>query len=151
MESDNQQGRTVGLDFLAGLIVGEGCFYLGVVRSKGDKLRITPGFRLVMNDHETMDIAIRSLQALGLPLYINERKDGGKVCGVNGLKRTLKYCQTLIPYMTGTKQRAAVIVLTYCLSRLSDTKGSQHSETQIDLVRKLRETNGQRNGKKTPL
>ncbi len=147
----NQQERTVGPEFLAGLIVGEGSFCIGIHRRRHDKLSATPIFRLGMNDVETVELAARSLQALDLPVYISKHKSNGMVIDVRGLKRLERYCLMFIPYLTGTKREAARVVLTFCLSRLSKPTNEPINEEEKDLIRLLRTINGNKNGKKNPL
>jgi hypothetical protein len=152
----NQPERIVGLDFIGGLITGEGCFCLAVQRIKARKgnLRITPVFDLYMADRETVTVVSESLRVHGLPVYVAERPKAGRdQVGIHasGMLRVKKYCDTFIPHLTGQKKRAAELVLKYIESRLAETKGSQYTDEQLAIVTELRSVNGNTNGKKTPL
>jgi hypothetical protein len=140
--------------YLGGLITGEGCFCFSVTRRRR-RLYISPIFAMFMTDRDTVDFAADSLEKLGLPVYRQERPraTGRGQCGINigGLKRCKRYCETLIPYLTGQKRRAAELVLEFIVSREGKIKGAPYSESELDLVRNLREVNGNTRGRKNPL
>ncbi len=157
----NQQERTAELHFIAGLATGEGCFFLAVnkVRGRGGKerenasagYRITPGFRLFMKDHETIHYAADVLRSHGLPVYLYNRKDGMLGLHAMGMKRTKRYVDTLLPFLTGKKKSAAEIVGKFIESREAKPNGSNYDETELELVTELRAVNGNTNGRKNPL
>jgi hypothetical protein len=153
----NQQERlTVDTSsYLGGLVTGEGCFCFSVQNLRHGKLRITPIFAMFMSDRVTIDHAAEALAELGLPVYRQERPKatGRGQCGINinGLRRVKKYCDTLLPFLTGQKREAATIVLEFIESRLSKPTHLPYSEEEIELVRRLRLVNGNTRGKKTPL
>lgn len=147
----------MGLDFIAGLITGEGCFCLGArrVAARKGKLRITPVFDLFMTDRETITEVARALEEYNLPVYVQERPKatGSGQVGIHagGMLRVKRYAETFLPLLTGTKRRAAELTLVFINSRLSKPKGSPYSEPELAIVEELRRVNGNRNGKKTPL
>lgn len=156
MRLGNQPERTVGLDFIAGLVTGEGCFCLAVQRVKARKgsLRITPMFDMFMSDTETIEIVASSLEQYGLPVYRADRPKAGRgQTGIHasGILRVKRYCETLLPYLTGQKHQAATLVLRFIESRLAKPKQSPYSDDELAIVRDLRLVNGNTNGKKTPL
>ena len=158
---DNQQERTPSLDFVAGLAVGEGCFYLAVmkVRNRGGTkranasggYRITPGFRLFMDDRESILLAAQTLKEAGLPVYLGERKDGSLGIHATGAKRVKRYVDTLLPLLTGTKRQAASKVGEFIERRLARPHGANYTDEELQLVRDLRQINGNRNGRKNPV
>lgn len=148
----NQQGRTVGRDFIAGLVVGEGSFILAVHKQRGDKLRIKPQFYLQMNDGETVQAVYESLREKGIGAHLHHRPNRGCwTLQVAGFGRMWKLITFLMPALTGTKRQAAELVGAFIASRQEKSTGAAYSEAEKELVRKLRATNGQHNGKKNPL
>ena len=155
---DNQPERPVSLDFVAGLMTGEGTFCLGVCRIKErrGKLRIIPIFGLHMIDHRTVELMADVLRREGLPVYLQlRRKSAGQPqLGIHiaGMRRVERLCRTFIPLLTGQKQEAAELVLEFIESRLAlPKKGQPYTEAQLDIVRRLRQVNGNHNGPKNSL
>jgi hypothetical protein len=154
----NQQGRLEmdELSYLGGLVTGEGCFCFSVqrVKARKGKLKITPIFALFMSDKETIYHTVDLLKKVGLPVYIQERPKAGRDqlgISVGGHQRVGRYCDTLLPYLTGQKARAAQIVQDFIVSRKDNPPQSPYTEYELDLVRELREVNGNTRGKKNPL
>jgi hypothetical protein len=156
----NQQGRLEMESstkwFLGGLITGEGCFCFSVQRvaARKGKLRITPIFQIFMSDEKTIRLSAAALEGMGLPVYIQNRPKAGRdQIGIHagGLQRVKRYCDEFIPVLTGQKKEAATLVRSFIYSREAKPKGAPYSEAELDIVRKLREVNGNTNGKKTPL
>jgi hypothetical protein len=148
----NQQGRTVSLDFIAGLVVGEGSFCLAVNNLKHGKVNIKPGFVMQMNDGETMEIVYHSLREHGVGAYFHHRPNRGCwTVQVHGIKRVESLTKALMPWLTGTKKRSAELVLEFCQSRHETPRNYPYTDEQIDIVRRLREVNGIPNRKKNPL
>jgi hypothetical protein len=140
--------------YLGGLVTGEGCFCFAVQTIRGNKLRITPIFAMFMNDRDTIDAAAEGFTELGLPVYRQERPKAGigqHGISINGLKRNRRICETLIPYLTGQKRKAAELMLAFINSRESQTKGAPYTEAELDIVRELRGVNGNTKGRKNPL
>lgn len=142
--------------FLGGLVTGEGCFCLAVQRVAKRKggLRITPIFNIFMSDQETIALAAEACRDLGLSVYIQERPKAARdQTGIHagGQLRVRRYCEVLIPYLTGQKKEAATLVLQFINSRESKPKTALYTEDELDIVRRLRVVNGNTNGKKTPL
>jgi len=149
---DNQQERPLGLEYVGGLAVGEGCFYLALSRIKNKRPRIVPGFRLIMNDHESIDAAAGILREHGLPVYITGvRRDGGKGIHASGFLRVERYAKALLPFLTGKKKQAAELVLEFIEDRKRSTRNAPYTEWQIACVERLRQTNGNGNFKKNPV
>lgn len=149
---DNQQGRTVGIDFLAGLIVGEGSFILGVHKLRGDKIRIKPAFSMQMNDGETMQLAYESMKQLGIGAHLHHRPERGCwTLQVAGFERMKTLILALLPSLTGTKWKAAKICLRFIYSRQEKSPQAPYSAAEYELVRQLRATNGNPRGRKNPL
>ena len=147
---DNQQERLVSLEYIAGLITGEGCFYLAIQQRRNKSPRVIPGFRIFMNDQETILAASRTLEAHNLPVYLYERKDGGLGIHATGFKRAKRYTETFIPLLTGNKKCAAEIVDSFIDSRMSKNRMEKFSSDELALIESLRRTNGNKNGRKTP-
>lgn len=149
----------MSLDFIGGLVTGEGCFALGISNGWRGVKRITPIFQLKMNDHETMMWLERSLRHYGLGVYFIEGKqaNGTKWYRVraSGNKQLKLYTDLLVPHLSGSKRDAAETVQCFVNLRLADErpdkKGRSYSRSEINLVRVLREVNGNRDGKKNDL
>lgn len=143
----DQQERTVGLDFIAGLAVGEGSFILGAhrVAKRRGSLKITPAFYMQMNDRETMEIVGETLKQHGLAFWgpAWDEKRGRSVLQINGAKRLSRFLEVFLPLLTGTKARSATIVNEFIESRLSQPhRQTPYTEHELSLVKKLRATNG---------
>ena len=150
---------TYSLDWLAGLITGEGCFTLSVNRLKQSKgagwLRITPVFSITMTDLETMKCAADSFKAHGMPVYlqdgVSESRKGEKrptlKIHLNGQKRLLVVTDTLLPHLYGKKKAAAQAVNDFCRHRLArDYRGIDDFDIEcVERVRAANASNGHRN------
>lgn len=143
------------LSYLGGVVTGEGSFCLAVYKRKGkDNYRITPVFAIFMSDRETVNTIAGFFAELGLPVYMQERPKAARDqvgIHIGGFKRVRRYCEVLLPVLTGQKKRAAEIVLAFIQSRESRSKFDPYTEYELDLVRELRAVNGNTRGKKTPL
>lgn len=149
---DNQQERPLSLEFLAGLITGEGSFSIGIYTGK--YLAFKPIFQIKMNDVETIDAAHRSFVAHGLPVYRQKQKDRGQyTLEARGLKRAKRYTDTFVPLLTGQKKAAAEVLGEYIDHRLTNGRNAWggYTETDVQFVERLRAINGVKNGKKTPV
>ena len=149
---------TLSLEFIAGLITGEGSFCIAVNRRRHDKTRIYPIFSMFMSDRVTIELVAESLKAHGLPVYVMERPKAARDqvgIHINGMKRSRRYCETFIPYLTGQKKRAAELVLEFINDRENDRavqgRTVPYSERQKEIVTELRSVNGNTNGRKNPL
>ena len=143
---------TLSLDYIAGLITGEGSFILGVWKKREDTLRITPMFRLFMNDHSTVNSVAASLELHGLPARTYMRKQGDLGVWADGAKRVKPYTETFAPRLTGYKRLAALTVDEFITSRLSHpSSNTRYTDAELQLVRELRAINGNRKGRKSPL
>ena len=144
---DNQQERPRSLDFIGGLITGEGCFSFVITRNRKRGM-ISPAFQIFMADKETMEIAYTTLKSNNLPGYFETRKPQGNsrpLCGIrcHGVKSLKRLCEVLLPHLYGDKREAAMIVKEFCDHRLSLGPKAGYSPKDVDFVRRLRETNGQ--------
>lgn len=139
----NQQERPVlTLEFLAGLIVGEGSYHLAIVvqRKKG-YIEVRPQFSMRMNDLVTMERVIESFNHYGLDLYATPglyQKCQQVVC--YGQKRMRPHLDVLLPLLTGKKLQAASIIDEFLILRSDNHKG--YDERDIALIERLREING---------
>ena len=139
----NQQRKTVGLDFLAGLIVGEGSFVLSAHKIRGDRLRVKAQFYLQMNDEATMELVAAAFRTHGVPIWFGiDEKRGRIVIQVAGLKRMQRLLDLLLPHLTGQKQRAAETVAEFVVSRLGSHPHDRYSDRELALVQRLRSING---------
>jgi len=142
---DNQQERPISVQFVAGLITGEGWFGIYGQPTARGTITYRPGFGIQMNDAVTMDQVIEAFKIWGLPLYVCPAISCGEkvgrritVCGCKRVKRVAKF---FLPYLTGTKKRAALKILEFVESRLSKPKGfSPYSKEEIQMVKDLRWT-----------
>jgi hypothetical protein len=148
---------TYSVDFLAGLIVGEGCFTLSVNRlkqSKTDWLRITPIFSISMTDFEVMENVAHSFKEYDLPVYLKnisalnakrERRPALNI-HISGIKRCHRISSFFLPHLIGNKRAAAEVVRDYCEHRLTrHHRGiSEYDIECIERIRKVNGTNGVR-------
>ena len=143
---DNQQERLGSLDFLGGLITGEGCFSFLITRNRKRGM-ISPAFQMFMMDKETVEYAYEILKQNRLPGYFETRRvnqSGGTLHGVrvHGVKSLKRFCEALIPHLMGDKKRAAQTALDFSDYRLELGHGAGYSSKDVDFVRKMREING---------
>jgi hypothetical protein len=152
---DNQQERLVSLDFVGGVIVGEGCFSFTVVPNNGRGL-INPTFNVFMTDRETVEAVYATLKAHRLPGYFETRQAKGNNreqygVRVNGVKNMKRFCDAILPYLMGEKLEAATNMLAYCDRRVPMERGAGFGPEDIEFVAKSRLINGQRSHHKSPL
>ena len=119
-------GKTDGelLSWIAGFVDGEGT--LIIIQSGG---RIQPRLQVNNTHYPTLNELTEMLTRLGLPHYIGKKKGGHKPDGfyrkdqwvmmIVGLKRVLRWCQALLPYLI-TKRDQAELMIEFCHSRLSN-------------------------------
>lgn len=143
--ADNQQERPIlSPDFLAGLIVGEGSYFIGIRRQRkpyGYYITLYPGFGMRMNDHTTVGRVCQAFEHYGLDFYNNTAYKGCVGVTVIGLGQMRKHLDFFLPLLTGKKQRSAQIVSEFTNSRLANTN-KHYTEADVDLVEKLRGING---------
>ena len=148
LELDNQQERPRSLEYVAGLIAGEGCFSISVRKVKHARFSLLPSFSIGMMDRDTILEAARILRENDLPVYLAETSKKTLEIRATGYKRVKRYTATFIPFLTGTKKQAALVVDEFCTSRLLRKPKSLPTENEIALIEKIRVING-RPGKKT--
>jgi hypothetical protein len=133
---DNQQERpSVSLEFLAGLIVGEGSYGLNVHRPKRGLWEFKPCFSLRMNDVETIDLVCQSFKAHGLALY---RAPGVyhecHTVRVDGLLRVRAHLDVFLPLLTGKKYQAAKLVSDFIDRRLALPPKTKYTDEDVDFI-----------------
>ena len=142
----------LSVEFIAGLITGEGCFGLAVRKKREDTLQILPIFQLFMNDRATVKALIFSLMCHGLPVKEVTRTKGDTGVSVSGGKRVKAYTETFAPLLTGQKRQAALVVDEFIARRRNHpSSNARYTDTEIGLVERLRAINGNQNGRKNPL
>ena len=133
-------------EFIAGLAVGEGCFYITVRKQKTRKgercLSLKPGFFLGMYDPETIDLVSETLKTYDMPHVVWAGERGYKRISVEGLKRTNKFLPWIVPHLTGAKKLAAEHLATYVEYRLSLPHKSPVTLRDLDFLREARRLNG---------
>lgn len=148
--ADNQQERSILTpEFLAGLIVGEGSYFIGVRRQKnkaGYYVTMYPGFGLRMNDLETVAAICASFQEYGLYYYNNTAYKGCEGVTVIGLKQMREHLDFFLPLLYGKKLRAAEIVSKFTDSRIANPR-ERFTDYDVDLLEELREVNGPTRGR----
>ncbi len=143
----NQQERTLGLPYVAGLIVGEGCFQLTVHRIRPTSFRILPRLRVAMDDHRSLRIAENILKDHGLAPYMYERQEGRTlVLEFSSYGKLAKVLEQLLPLLTGTKRDAGDVVNRFVQSRYSLPRGSAYTKDELAMVEELRSINGGNQG-----
>ena len=151
---ENQQKRSVlSLEFLAGLIVGEGSFSLLLVRhhdrrDEKNYLAIKPTFKIKMTDIETMEQVAATFEHHGLAYYRYDVEGSGNikpsmVVSATGLKRVSRITDVLLPHLVGDKQRAARLVADFCAKRLESKRAWEgYDEEDLATIEQLRGING---------
>lgn len=140
---DNQQER---LAHVGGLITGEGCFSLNVVRANKRGAVISPTFSLFMTDKESVETAYLWLREAGIPCYMETRKKSGNYrdqygIRAGGVKRCKRFCEGVIPYLMGEKRKAAENLLAFINHRMSGDCHMGYSPIDIDFLKRQREIN----------
>jgi len=121
---------TYSLEFIGGLVCGEGCFSLSVNKLRQSRgagwLRVTPVFSMTMCDLEVMNGVADSFREYGLPVYVRDVFSPSRLGNrpalrihVNGQARLLKITEALLPHLYGDKKKAAQAVHDFCLHRLT--------------------------------
>jgi hypothetical protein len=151
----NQQERLVSLDFVGGVVVGEGCFSFTVVPNRGRGL-LNPTFVVFMTDRDTIEAVYATLKHHGLPGYFENRPAKGSNreqygIRVNGIKAVKKFCDGIVPHLTGEKLAACENMLAFCNRRYDMPRGAGFNWEDVEFVRRSREINGQRSHRKSPL
>lgn len=144
MDADNQQERLLSPDFVAGLIVGEGCFTVTVAR-RAERLKnkhnfvMNAMFSIGMNDVETMEAVRRSFVSWGLAHYVERgtKRNGYRISAV-GIKRVSRIIDFFLPYLTGKKLEAALAVQEFINLRLSKPQASPYGEDEFAIVERIR-------------
>lgn len=145
--ADNQQeSPVVSKEFVAGLLVGEGYFGLSIVRNPRLKLKggfqIVPRFALHMKDEDTMNMVIDAFKDWDLRVYVEpQNKTNGKRISTAGGKSTLPVIQAFLPWLTGNKKQAALLVQEFIGLRRSHPK-RPYDDRETRIVNNLREVNG---------
>lgn len=152
---DNQQERLVSLEYVAGLMAGEGSFCFNIVRNNGRGL-INPVFQLFMTDRDTVEAVYETLHHHDLPGYFYTRPAKGNSreqygVRIHGVKRVKRICETFVPLLTGEKLRAAEITQAFCVRRLSLHEKAGYGPKDVEFVARLRMVNGQRTHNKVSL
>jgi hypothetical protein len=148
--ADNQQERSIlNPEYLAGLIVGEGSYFIGIRRQnkKSDgyeTITMYPGFSLRMNDVDTIDLMEASFGALGIPVYRSPAVY--KRChslNIQGIALMRAHLDVFLPLLVGNKRRAAQIVSDFTDRRLDpELRNRRYDEDDLVLLEQLREVNG---------
>lgn len=129
------------VEFLAGLIVGEGSYSIAIARTPRS-LHLRPTFAMRMNDVETIDLVAQSFAAHGHPLYrLPGLYKGCASVTAGGVARMRTHLDFILPHLTGTKLDAAAIVSEYCDRRIAVSK-QPYDETDVHFIERLREING---------
>jgi len=131
----------LSVEFLAGLIVGEGSYALAIVRAeRGPHIR--PQFSMRMNDLETIDLVEQSFVAYGQTIY---RTPGlyqrCRQLSTGGIGRMRVHLDFFLPHLTGKKLEAAAVVSEFCDRRIALGK-TPYDEADLTFIERLREING---------
>lgn len=150
----NPQSNSFSMEWLAGLIVGEGCFTIGAYRLKQSKsgwIRLTPVFSLTMSDWGTMERVADSMRHHGFKIYVSTQQapsQAGKRPMMRiqstGIGSVGKIARAFAPLLSGHKQQAAEIVARFSERRLARHKRGIDEDDIIDVeaIRKVNHRNG---------
>lgn len=155
--ADNQQERSIlSPDAIAGLIVGEGSYFIGIRRQRWfakraqehrEVITMYPAFMLRMNDAETMDLLHRSCAAHGHPVRRTSYQYKGCI-GVElvNIKQMRDHLDWMLPHLFGNKRKAALIVSEFTDRRLK-YPNRRFEERDLELLVTLRSINGPTRGR----
>lgn len=150
----NPQSNSFSMEWLAGLIVGEGCFTIGAYRLKQSKsgwIRLSPVFSLSMTDLVTMERVATSMREHGLRIYLSKRasvsKHGSRPAlnvQSTGIGSVGEIARAFAPLLSGQKQEAAEIVARFCERRLNRHKrGIDEDDIRdVEAIRRVNARNG---------
>lgn len=140
---ENQQERPIAVDlaWLAGAWEADGSFQLNKcnIRKKKTYISYAPSMGFTNTDLDFIGEVIRILQRVGLAYHQYNRVQMGmgtriKVdLRIEGIKRTKRAIDLLLPYLKSSKRRKAKAILDYCNLRLSKPKASPYGEIEHKL------------------
>lgn len=137
---------TYSLEWLGGLIVGEGCFFMSLRTNRqraGSKkwVHLTPGFSITMTDLVVMERIAEALEEYGFKFHVHNSDSisraghrPAKTIQMHGQVRTLAFTEVILPYLDGQKKEAAQAVLDFCKHRLSVPGRRGHGSGGLDDV-----------------
>ncbi|MGD9590803.1 MAG: LAGLIDADG family homing endonuclease [Pyrinomonadaceae bacterium] len=141
---DNQQETALELGWIAGLIDGEGTIGISIRSRRTENTGWTtkPHVQLSNTDMEIVDRYTGWLSKNGVPFHISSypakgRRQAHKTVVTAGLKRVARLLPLVLPYLTGNKKRAGVLVNEFVTSRLSDWHAAPFTERQLGIVKEL--------------
>jgi hypothetical protein len=147
----NPQERPLSREFIAGLVVGEGYFGIGVRRSTRLQLKrgfsLCPVFTIQMRDVATMQRLVFSLRHYGLSFYVpaSQKWILGERVDMQGMKRVKRFIDFIKPHLTGDKLKAAAIVDEFISLRLAKKAPAPYGEEEFRLVDAIRAVNSGKN------
>jgi len=141
---DNPQGKALSLDYLAGLVEGEGCFTLQVQEKRGPKVVVIPRFQIAMTDLLLIEDVSATLKHLGIGHHVGNYQPKGprkpvKHIAITGLKRLKAFTDILAPHLQGEKKMDAEILQALVTSRLAQSDRADYTEREVELVNALSE------------
>jgi hypothetical protein len=144
-DTDNQQKRVTDLDlgWLAGIIEGEGCFYLQATHNR-KQTAYSPQIFITNTNERIIAKAERIIKALGLACYIYLQKQGSyRNCwkvAVMGMKRVQRFIHILYPYIECRREQLECLK-TFTEERLSKIRTAPYGEKELWAIECLHKLN----------
>ena len=123
---DNQQATDIKLIYLAGLMDGEGCFTINLIRARKSTPRYKATIQFTNTDVNLVNFFIDFCKKRNLVTYTrvrtgNKRRRDCYDVKITSLKSMKTFCEMIIPHLIGKKSEAE-IVLKFINSRMKRTK-----------------------------
>lgn len=124
----NQPERLLEIAWLAGIMNGEGCInvYVQTKRQRAGnyKGQFIPRVTIVNTDKEIIEKCYEIFRKNDVGAYIQRQTRKLKmrkdilVLNITGWKRVLHYCELLLPFLVGEKEKAAKIMVNWAKHRI---------------------------------
>ena len=140
----NQQGKISDLNWLAGLVDGEGCLDFGYSNTKKKKYRY-PRFRISMVDMIAFEEVQRILESINIGYHVEWRRrdlnvhpkwTDAWVITTSGFKRMKKYLTIITSYLRLKKWQANRI-LEFIDLRENHIVGDDYTERESQIIKSL--------------
>jgi hypothetical protein len=140
---DNQQAKTVSLEWLGGFIDGEGCFgFQQINRDRLVNTKYEPYFKISNCDYKGFLYTLALFEENKVPYHIYEYARGGNTkqfwtIEFRGFKRMEKFCKFIRPFVFMKREEVDTILEVIRLRTLRSTH-APYSEEELTLINTLR-------------
>lgn len=135
---DNQQERSLSIEWAAGLIQGEGHFGFLVWQRRKDSMVFFPVFQISMKDEwairKLSDVLLKHDIPVTIPRAPSLQRAGMYRIAIRGHGRLTRLLDVVMPHLGGDKKTSARFVQDWLISRTGKPKASPYSREEVDLV-----------------